>query len=648
MCGIAGIIGEPDEQVLSGMLSRIHHRGPDSCGSTSFQSGSIGNKRLSIIDIRGGDQPINSTGSQPCTVVLNGELYGYKERRNNCSLTGYIFKTDSDTEVLLPLYQQYGLDLFSHLNGMFCFCLYDHTRECYLIGRDHMGIKPLVFTTCHGRLYFSSEIKSFFAIPGWSAAPDLQAWHNFLNIRFPPSPSTLFEGVRKLPAGSYMIIGKKEKWPVIPPCHKQIESFNVQDFTVAIYCYYTPQPKKQLLTMNEALEKGPHIFQKSVRNQMVADVPVGVYLSGGIDSTTVSAFASEMGARKIHTFCLGFNEPTDENDDANIIATHFHTDHTDLILDEKPLRYFREAIYHMEEPKVNCIQGYLLAKTAVQYQKVVLSGLGGDELFGGYDIYEIGCILDILHKPVLGSISSLSGEMIQWLLKSSNALGTDLLKRKAALLSRIKSPLEMYILLRNGWDHDSSLIHSIYSPSIRKQHFTPLKETLQHSFPESDSIAEAFMLFELRNKMVDDFLANDDRMSSAHSLEVRVPFLDRDIVDFALSLPVEHKIRIGKRKIFLKELLKRHIPPSILQKKKQGFTFNPVLQAKKDLQPLAAKCLTQKKVEETGLFNYNYIRQILAAPPHNNLRWHYFLLWKILGYHIWHDIFIKNQGTLPN
>ncbi len=646
MCGIAGIIGNNSRKQLTGMLQNIVHRGPDCSGLQQFSDSIIGNVRLSIIDIEGGRQPIQNPRNKNW-VVLNGELYNYLETRSHYSNMGYPFSTHTDTEILLPLYDEYGLKMFDRLNGMFSFCLFDEKNETIIISRDHFGIKPLVYTIHDNCLYFSSEIKSFFAIPGWQARPDMDAWHTFLNIRFPPAPLTLFKDVFKLPPGCYIELHKKNGAVSIPATHKKLSSLCCGQWQGGIYRHYRLPDAATTLTFNDAIDRATTLFQDSIDSQMIADVPVGVYLSGGIDSSTVTAFASQFGKKGINTFCLGFGEPTDENDDARLIADYFKTSHVDITLDVNPLDQFKEAVYHMEEPKVNCLQGFILAKEAVKHQKVVLSGLGGDELFGGYDIYAIGAILDQFRKKPFSYAIRASGTVWQLLCRLNQNLKYDLHRRGSSLLRQIDNPLKLYILLRNGWDHDSKLLGSVYRKGFFDNNIRPVHKHFETSFPQQEALADSFMRFEFQNKMVDDFLANEDRMSMAASLESRVPFLDKHIVEFAFSLPVAWKIKRNRRKLFLKSLLAETVPKHILVKKKQGFTFNPVLQAQKDLIPLARKYLTRERVEDSGVFNFDYINTIMTATPHRNLRWHFFLLWKILGYHIWEDIFIHSSNQPP-
>jgi len=485
-------------------------------------------------------------------------------------------------------------------------------------------------------------------VPEWRAIPDRDAWHTFFNIRFPPAPKTLFKDVFKIPPGCYLLLQRGKKQQNGHSLHKRINSVTFGEWKGAVYQYYQLPSERLTISFDDAENHLKTLFQNSIDGQMVADVPVGVYLSGGIDSSAITAFASKRGSLKINTFCMGFGESADENRHAAIVAKQFQTVHNDVILDENPLDSYKHAIFYMEEPKVNCLQGFLLAREAVKKQKVVLSGLGGDELFGGYDIYELALWIDLLRNKHLLSMEQHSGKLLKRLLQVNGSLGFDLYRRGADLLAALSDPLNIYLLLRNGWDHDFTFVKKIYQKGVYDKAIKPVREHFVNSFPSCDSLAEAFMHFEFQNKMVDDFLANEDRMSMANSLEVRVPFLDRNIVEFAKSLPIQWKMRLGRRKIIFKNLLSKMLPSSIINRRKHGFTFNPVLQAQKDLISLARTYLTQSRVEESGVFNFTYLKNIMRSQPHPNLRWHYFLLWKILGYFIWEELFIKGNGVKPS
>lgn len=645
MCGIAGAVNDTRESVIQGMLKRIQHRGPDDSGFKIFDDVCLGNVRLSIIDIEGGHQPMSSRENQNW-LVFNGEIYGYRQMREQQQKQGYQFRTSSDTEVILALYEKHGLSSLTMLDGMFSFCLYDKTRDIVIIARDHFGIKPVVYTIVNGSFYFASEAKAFYAIPEWKPQPDFNAWHTFLNIRFPPSPSTLFSGVKKVPPGCYIILYKKKSPDVSPTDHECIEQFQIKDWRAGIHRYYAMPSQKNPIQFDDAKQYLKTLLQRSIQKQLIADVDVGVYLSGGIDSSAIVALASQTGSQRLNSICLGFNEPTDENRYASLVAQQFNTNHRNLSIADTPLDFFKTGIYYMEEPKVNCLQGYFIAREARKYQKVMLSGLGGDELFGGYDIYEMALYLDLFRTRITQPLLSGAGSIIKQMLSLHPGISFDNMRRGADILKHLSSPLDTYLLLRNSWDHDKRLRNMIYADDLINNKAGFVRDNFSN-FPESDSLTESFMQFEIENKMVDDFLANEDRMSMAHGLEVRVPFLDRSVIEFVSSLPCSYKIRFGQRKILLRRMLQAMLPEEILKKGKHGFTFNPVLQFKKDLQRFAYMYLSEERVKESGIFNYSFIKQIIDSKPKSSLRWHYFLLWKIVGYHLWEDVFVNGNGLMP-
>lgn len=646
MCGIAGAVGETRESVVEEMLSRINHRGPDDRGFARLDTTMLGNVRLSIIDLAGGHQPMRNTAGN-LTIVYNGELYGYGAIRASLKQRGYHFVTKTDTEVLLAGITMDGLEFVSSVNGMFAFALHDHRTGTTVIARDHLGIKPLLYTSVNSKLYFASEAKAFYAVPEWNPQPDWDAWNAFFNIRFPPAPRTLFKGVYKVPPGCMLVVSSAKLpgtiSPSLRPEGETIESFPVGEQTAHLIRYWSRPAPDRAHDTRESTQELRRILENSVADQMIADVDVGVYLSGGIDSSTVAVLAARSRQTPVNSICLGFNEPTDENSDASLVSKHVGTYHRDIFLSEQPLDYFDEAVFYMEEPKVNCLQGYLLAREARKHQKVMLSGLGGDELFGGYDIYAIANWLDRLKSPLVTGAMRPLGALGRALASPFTFLPFDNVRRGLDIVSRLRDPLQMYLLLRNVWDHDKALFGAVYSQQMRSNLTCRTRDLFNRPFPESDSLAGRFMLFEQQYKMVDDFLANEDRMSMAHGLESRVPLLDRRVVDFSATLPTERKLSGTRRKIILKDSMAALLPGTVQHKRKHGFTFDPVLQFKKDLASFASRTLNRERVESSGVFNYSFVKKILDSKPGPSLRWHYFLLWKIAGFHVWEDTFIRNK-----
>jgi asparagine synthase (glutamine-hydrolysing) len=623
------------------MVERIAHRGPDGRGHCTVDECTLGNVRLSVVDKEGGQQPQSSANGRH-HLVFNGELYGYQKLRQSLLQRGYPFVSQGDTEVLLAQLATDGLDCLGELDGMFAFAWYDKQSRSLVLARDHFGIKPLLYTLCHNRLYFASEAKAFYAIPEWQPRADLQGWHSLFNIRFVPSPRTLFEGVKKVPPGCYLLVQPHCVAPLtIPPGHSQLNRFSCHESTVRLIRYYSPNPPPFSGSFAQAAEQLRNGLSAAVSRQLVADVKTGIYLSAGLDSSALAASARSATDGPLSTFCLGFGLASDENSAAARMAAFVGTQHHDHYLDGQPLDHFIKTVYHAEEPKVNALQSYLLAAKARQEHTVMLSGLGGDELFGGYDIYAIGAVLDAIERHGGTPVARCGATMLQAALHCNTSLRLDTLRRGCAIVGKIKNPLAAWLLLRNGWDHNATLRKTIYRHDWLGGHALPLEESLASQFCPRPTITESFMRFELGTKMVDDFLLNEDRMSMAHGLEVRVPFLDRTVVELALSLPLTWKINPQQRKIILRHAMQPLLPPWVFERKKQGFSFDPVEQFSKDLGSFARHWLTRERVDRSGLFNYSYIEAILRARPHRSLRWHYFLLWKIAGYHLWEDIFIN-------
>jgi asparagine synthase (glutamine-hydrolysing) len=629
MCGIAGYIGKAADRQLAGrMAASLAHRGPDDSGVHLDRDLVLAHTRLSIIDLATGDQPMaNEDGS--LRVVYNGEIYNYRELTARLRAHGHRFATTSDTEVLLHGYEQWGPELLTRLNGIFAFALWDRPRRRLLLARDHFGVKPLHYRLDGSVLWFASEAKAILQDPAVPREADLQALHYFLNLRYVPGERTLFEGVRKLPPG-----------------HRLIH----QDGRARVERYYHFQPPERPLPGGEEdfAEGIRHHLDQAVRRQLVSDVPLGAFLSGGLDSSSLVALMGRHSPEPVRTFSLGFNEPTDELDDARGVAEHFGADHHEMRLSPRPLRDYPLVIWAVEEPKENILQGYLLSAFARRSVKVVLSGLGGDELFAGYLLHRFLHPSQRLHRWTPPWLS-------RWLLRplSSAAfrLGSawgrpawDEYRRGAQLLLAVGDPSRYYQILRNAWDFDAGAWRRLYGPAWREREIRPVSEVLDPFFPERSRLLGRSLWAEMNTKLVDDFLKNEDANSMAHGLEARVPMLDKDLVEYAFSIPPEMHIRGNETKHLLKKAVRPLLPEWVLRKKKWGFSFNPYHQFQKDLKPAAEAVLTRERVEARGWFNHAYLRRILDHPPHPRLRWHYFFLWQAMGLELWARMFLDGEA----
>lgn len=611
------------------MLAVLQHRGPDADGFYLDADVSMGSRRLRIIDLTGGDQPI-ANEDESIWIVYNGELYNDPDLRRMLEARGHRYRTRADTETLLHLYEEYGDTFAEHLNGYFAFAIRDKRQNKLIVGRDYFGIKPLHYTLVDGNLLFASEAKALLQIPGVARRLNRQALHLFLNLRYIPGTQTLFEGIERLPAGHVLVwqdgeVRQKRYW------HQTYELDHSR-------------------TEAQWIEELRDHLRRAVQRQLVSDVPLGVYLSGGIDSSTVVAFAAEALDEPVKTFSLGFNEPTDELDDAALVARYFGTDHHPRTIQPDPFREFPRVIWHTEEPKENVLQGYLLAQHARDYVTVALSGLGGDELFAGYEIYRylslgqrLGRFVpDVLQDRVLTPLSD-------WLyaVQSKTNPCLDFYRRGAQLLLSSGDPLRYYLILRNAWDANPGQKQTLYGPRMLDAPLPSTDAAFSQYFDNGGALIYNALDAEFHTKMVEDFLNNEDRVSMAHGLEVRVPLLDRELVRLAFSIPPELKVRNGEKKYIFKRAMEGILPPQALRKPKWGFTFNSYEQFNKDLKPTAQAILTPEQVERQGIFNYDYLRIIIEHPPSPSMFWHYFFLWNAIGITIWLKMFMEGDVAHP-
>ena len=634
MCGICGIYekNRDNSTLVEAMCRILAHRGPDAWSVYPSGEVCLGHRRLSIIDLATGDQPIFNA-DKSLAIVYNGEIYNYRELREELLAKGYRFHTASDTEVILQLYADQGAEAFARLNGIFAFAILDRRegRERLVLARDHFGIKPLHYYAKDGRFIFASEQKAILLHPQVSRELNPQSLHYHINLRYTQSNETLFKHIFRLPPAHYAIVEGGEIRKLAP-------YFRLE--------YRLDHRKRE----EEWLEEIPVYLKQAVQRQLVSDVPIGVYLSGGMDSSSIVAMMREAGVEKINTFTLGFNEPTDENDDAQLVADYYQTEHHNLRMELNPMRYLPQVIWHAEEPKINLLQGFMMSQFVSQHVKVVLGGLGGDELFSGYDIHNFIYPFNRLHQWVPGGIEkSLLSKLsaLSYTLQSRfGSLASDEYRRGLQMALASGNIAKFYLILRNVWDFDRAHWEKIYAPSFLEQQIRPVIGEFENLFSPNGDLSALDQVYhaEFASKMVNDYLLTEDRMSMANSVEERVPFLDLDLVQLGFSIPAGQKMRFNETKYLLRKAMHGHLPEKILRKKKWGFTFNPYLQYQKDLKATAERILTRERIERDGIFNYDYIRSIFAAKPHPRMRWHYNFIWVLSGFYIWKQMFIESDA----
>lgn len=631
MCGIAGYIGiRNDVNLIRRMAARIAHRGPDDEGFYQTQMVALANRRLSIIDLESGHQPMsNETGD--VWVVFNGEIYNFPELRVALLEKGHVFKTRSDTEVIVHLYEEYGTEFPARLLGMFAIALWDEKKEELLLVRDHLGKKPLFYWQQGERLVFASEAKAILECAEYHADVDHEALHWFLNCRWVAGEKTLFKDIFNVLPGHFLRyrrgeLVKRQYWDLRLNIDKSRDKR-----------YFA--------------ERVHDLFRQAVQRRQISDVPLGVFLSGGVDSTAIVAMMREIGVGSIKTFTLGFNDPTDEVLDARRVSRHYETEHHELTVDANPLRFLPQSVWYAETAKVNSIQMYLIAKLAREHVKVALGGLGGDELFGGYDSYLYVKLTQALHRHIPSAMGRVLRSVSDWIYHGelrSGRLEWDEYRRGLQMLLSVGDRTRYYLILRNVWDGDDDSYSTIYSPAFadHQKRWNVYSHFARYFPNDSTGMLSQVMHCELKEKLVADQIWMEDRMTMANGLESRAPFLDKDLVEFALTIPDSLKIRGLSRKHIFRKAMERHIPAYVFQKKKWGFTFLPHRQFQRDLGETARRILTKERVQKDGLFNYDYIKSILDHPVHSSMQWHYFHLWQLTGFHIWHDLFIERRKTV--
>jgi asparagine synthase (glutamine-hydrolysing) len=631
MCGICGIVDRNPQNhaLIESMTDILRHRGPEKAGYFHHDDVSLGHRRLSIIDLETGDQPIYNE-DRTLVILFNGEIYNYPDLRRQLIQRGHHFTTKSDTEVLVHAYEEYNLDFLKDLNGIFAFALYDISKKRLILVRDHFGIKPLHYWLNNGVFLFASEIKAILLHPAVKRQINPQALHCQINLRYNQDQETLLKNIYRVLPAHYLIYEdghlRQERYYQVPV----VLNFKMQEA--------------------EAIEGIRFHLRQAVKRQLISDVPLGVYLSGGMDSSALVAMMAAEKVSPINTFTLGFNEATDEFDDAAIIARQFATNHTTTALTMQPLERLPETIWHAEEPKINLLQGFHLSEFVSRSLKVVLGGLGGDELFIGYDIYRYlwkmrGFLQNrpgICQKTLLNPISAL----LFSLQNSSKILKWDEYRRGLQMLFSVGDLERFYLILRNCWDYDRRFAKEIYQPEylqtlpeLTHTWFDPIFAACR-DLPPLDAIAYV----EFHSKMLNDYILTEDRMSMAHGLELRVPFLDRDLVEFAFTIPARMRMKSGQTKGLFRKAMEPFLPPKILRKKKWGFTVNPYEQFNKDLKIISQRVLTREFIWQQGIFNYEYIRRILNYPTDPRLRWHYNFLWIVLGVAVWEKMFLKTDN----
>ena len=590
MCGICGMASAgaaPDESTVREMGATLVHRGPDSDGFFSDDRVALGARRLSIIDVAHGSQPIASE-DRGVTAVHNGEIYNHRELRADLERAGHAFRTSCDTEVLVHLYEDKGPDFVRSLRGMFAFALWDARTSRLLLGRDPFGIKPLYFHERGGTLHFASELRALLQAPAVRAEVDLEALEAFLAFNSIPGPHSIIRDVRKLMPGHTLVWEEGRS-------------------RVSEYGRPRPAPAAELRgepasDLAEELLAG---LRDSVRAHLVSDVELGVLLSGGIDSTALTALAAQEAGPGLKTFSVGFEERSfDELSRARLVARRYATDHHELILRPDVEELLPRLARAFDEPfgDSSALPTFLVSELAARHVKVALSGEGADELFGGYYTYAA----DLL-APRLGAAAALARPLIERLPSSSRKVSLDYRAKRFARGARLP-PLERHHAWREIFSDEAR--HALMTQ--RADGFEPL-DAYRACYQETQDAEPLSRLqdVDVRVYLVDDLLVKADRAGMAHSLETRVPFLDPAVAGLAQSLPRPLRVRGLAKKRLLRRAVRPLLPRRVAAGRKQGFSIPAAAWLRGPLEPFAREVLAPERVRRHGYLRPQAVTSVL-------------------------------------
>ena len=617
MCGIAGYLSRKSDvntDVLSKMCEVMHHRGPDDYGLWLSENQQIGfcHKRLSIIDTSiNGHQPMTSSTGR-FIIVFNGEIYNHLELRKELSLAGHniSYKSSSDTETLLHCFELWGVEQTAKKTvGMFAFAVYDKGKNVILLGRDRFGEKPLYYGLQGNYFYFASELKSIRANPYFVAEIDTYALKEFVKRSYVPSPYSIYKGINKLKPGYLLSISLKD----VNYTLAEIQYWNL--FEVAKNGLNKPFQGSE----SEAIINLDSKISDAVSSQQLSDVPIGAFLSGGIDSSLIASVMQSQFSTPINTFTIGFNENSfNEAIYAKEVAKYLGTNHNELYVSPKDaMNVIPDLATMYDEPFADSSQlpTYLLSRMAKQHVTVCLSGDGGDELFGGYNRYIQGVRFkkypQSLKKVIYGILSQLTPAQFNLVYDKLTPLLPSSYRSSnpANHIQKIISILN----LENDWEIYERLTTFSFSDNIIIKGESQLNNTISNLFDvklRDIGFENKMMIADSLTYLTDDILCKVDRAAMSVSLETRVPFLDHRLVEFAWELPLHMKIRNGKGKWILRELLNKYIPPSLIDRPKMGFAMPIDIWLRNDLKDWAESLLNEKKIKEDGIFNSNEIKEI--------------------------------------
>jgi asparagine synthase (glutamine-hydrolysing) len=636
MCGFCGIVypsasaRSVDPALLSRMNATLHHRGPDASGLHQEPGVSLAHCRLSIIDLGGGAQPMTSASGQQ-VLIFNGEIYNFQQLRQDLQAKGRVFKTNSDTEVILHLYDQYGLDSLRYLRGMFAFALWDRPRKRLFLARDRMGKKPLVYTALPGNgIAFASEAKALLEHPDVSREIDREAIDLYLTYQYIPSPYTIFKSIRKLPPAHFAV------W---------------EDGKMRLERYWDVSfKKKTTLSVHEATDELMDKLRESVKLRMIADVPLGAFLSGGIDSGLIVGLMSEVSTQPVKTYSIGFEDQAySELPFARLVAKKFGCDHHEFIVKPETAEILPRLAWHYGEPFADpsALPSYIVARETRRHVTVALNGDGGDENFAGYYRYAAMRLLkgwDHLPQGVRHLLGTLAREV-----SIRDTPNSNFWRLRRLMMLGDQSPPERYLRLVDIYTKDQK--QALYSNPMREQMAS--KDARSYLFSvlanaqADDNGIDPYLYADLRTYLPECLMTKMDIASMAVSLETRSPMLDHEFIELVATLPPEWKWKpLLQTKWILRQGLKNWLPDSILQRGKQGFGIPVGQWFRGELKGYTESVLLSSQAEKRGYFDPVQVRRMLTE--HQTRRHdHSERLWALLMLELWHQVYIDKTHSFP-
>lgn len=616
MCGICGICSSNiDSGLLDKMCSVLMHRGPDDSGIFIDKNIGLGMRRLSIIDLKTGHQPIHNE-DESLWVVFNGEIYNFKELREELEKKGHRFYTNTDTEVIVHSYEEYGKDCVKKFNGMFAFAIWDKNKKLLFLARDRLGIKPLYYYFSKDKFIFGSEIKSIISDATVPRQVDPIALHHYMGYEYIPAPLTIFKDINKLNPG-HILVYKNNK--------------------VIIEKYWDITPNINLTTQNSHQEKIYHLLKDSIKKRLISDVPLGVFLSGGIDSSYIVALSSELNEEPIKTFSIGFEEDSyNELEYAQKVAKLFNTDHHEKILKPDIIEIIKKISYFYDEPFADSssISTFLISEMTKKYVTVALSGDGGDELFAGYERY-IASKIDRYYRLIPSIIRrNLIYKTLSKIRPQSQKKG--LINISKRFVEGSSFPVEgkhmrWQYFLNNG--EKGHLYTQHINSEIMKINSFDLIENYYNQFKTRDTLARE-QYVDIKTYLSDAMLVKIDRASMANSLEVRVPYLDHRFVELTFTIPDSLKLKGFKTKYILKKAASKLLPKTIIERKKQGFSIPIKNWLRDEIKDYAINTLSSKNLD--NFFNRYYINKLIEQ--HMSKKYdHSHKLWALMNFQLWYE-----------